>query len=69
MNKTKALRIVNPLLALLFLAQAATGLIHDHLSYEFFRLVHRTGGILLILAAVTHLYLNWSWVKANFARR
>lgn len=69
MNKTNALRIVNPVLALIVIAQALTGLLQEFIPYELFKLLHRAGGLLLIIAVATHVYLNWSWISAAFIKR
>jgi len=67
MNKQKMLKIVNPVLGLLLVNQAVTGIMHDSLPHEAFEILHM-GGLLLVLLAAVHVWLNWSWVKANFLR-
>lgn len=69
MTKATALKILNPILALLFLNQAATGLLADHLPREAFEILHEGGGYVLIAAVVLHVVLNWAWVKATFFRK
>ncbi len=69
MNKLNALRIVNPVLALIFFSQALTGLAHETIPYEWFKFVHRGGGLLLLAAVSAHVYLNWSWIRATFIKR
>ena len=72
MNKpmrNSILKILNPILAILFLNQILTGLLHDAIpkkAYEFF---HAGGGIFFAVAAVLHVILNWNWFKANFFRK
>jgi len=68
MSKQTALKIVNPLLVVLLLNQATTGLLHEKLPRETFELLH-SGGWLLVLVSILHLALNWNWVKAAFLRR
>ena len=66
----KILKVLNPVLALLVLCQLTTGLCSDILPEGVFEPVHMGGAILLALAALTHLVLNFNWVKASyFARR
>ncbi|MFH1438281.1 MAG: hypothetical protein ABIJ56_21410 [Pseudomonadota bacterium] len=65
MDRVKALRIVNPVMALLALNQGVTALLHDHLSDDVFSIVHEGGGAALLLCAAAHVGLNWSWVKAT----
>ena len=69
MSKTKALKILNPILALLFLSQACTGLLHSSIYYKVYDVVHGGGGIALIVAGLLHIYLNWAWVRSNFFKR
>ena len=68
MNKSFFLKIVNPLLFLMFLSQALTGILNEivrGISQPAFELIHGTGGYILVTLIVIHLYLNWNWVK-NF---
>jgi hypothetical protein len=72
MKKAALLKVVNPVLALLFLAQAVTGIAHDPLqemSYEVWKAIHSGGGLLLVLVAFSHVVLNWSWVRATFLKK
>lgn len=66
MDKTKWLRIINPLLFLFLLYQAGTGLLHEAFNEEVFEVVHPVGGVLLVLLALTHLSLNWGWVRSIY---
>ena len=69
MTKATALKILNPILALLFLNQAATGLLADELPREAFEILHEGGAYLLIATVVLHVVLNWNWVMATFFRK
>ena len=64
MVKQNLLKIINPILAILLLNQAATGILHNVLPHGVFELMHRGGWILVILT-IAHVYLNWGWVKSN----
>ncbi len=66
MKKVKALKIINPLLLIVFISQALTGIGQTYIDAGLLTIVHRVGGILLLIFAITHLSLNWGWVKANF---
>ena len=68
MKKTTALKIVNPILIILFLLQASSGILHDFV-YSFFEIVHKPVGFALVVIAVIHVLLNWSWVKAAFFKK
>ncbi|MDD2752657.1 MAG: DUF4405 domain-containing protein [Candidatus Omnitrophica bacterium] len=73
MNKARWLVWLNPFLLLSLLIQAFSGLIlffnllpaQDELIAE----VHEYNGFVFVLLALTHLTLNWSWVKANFFKK
>ena len=69
MTRNNALKVINPVLGLLVVSQAATGLLNDLLPREVFEISHGVGGLLLVIVAITHLILNWNWVKATFLKR
>ncbi len=69
MNRQQALKIINPLLALLIISQALTGILHNFLPYTIFSPLHIGGGWLLLLCVGIHVWLNWGWIKANFKKR
>ena len=72
MNKPALLKIVNPILVLLFLTQALTGVFHDavqEISYESFKIIHGLGGYIFMLVALVHVILNWQWIQSNFLKR
>lgn len=68
MKKQSVLRVVNPLLALAFLAVAgaAVGRRAGLVDGDLFRLVHPNAGFAFITLAVLHLILNWGWVRTAF---
>ncbi|MDD5223009.1 MAG: DUF4405 domain-containing protein [bacterium] len=68
MKKVKALKIVNLLLFLAFIFQALTGIGQIIIDADLLPLIHKLGGVLLLIFAVIHLILNWGWVKANFLK-
>lgn len=67
--KKFALKVLNPIIALLILNQVFSALLHGVLSHEIFEKVHETGGFLLFIGAVLHLLLNWSWVKTTYLKK
>jgi hypothetical protein len=69
MTRTTALKILNPILAVLALNQVATGLGREALSIDAFEVLHQGGGIVFAVAALLHVILNWYWVRANFLRK
>ncbi len=66
MKRNDALKIVNPILAVLVTSQILTGVLGPSLPYQAFEILHKGGGYLLAATAVLHLILNWNWVKANY---
>jgi hypothetical protein len=66
MDKNKALKVVNPVLALLILNQPFSGFLYSLTDWDAFETIHIGGGILLLLFAGIHLMLNWKWVRFNF---
>lgn len=69
MNKTSALKLLNPVLAFLVLNQPISIYVYEATHYEAFEFLHVGGGALLVIAAALHLMLNWSWVKVNFLQK
>ena len=73
MNKAKLLKIVNPILFVIFAIQTLTalGMFFD-LNYPNTQLlfdVHKYNGLLLIILIVFHIFLNWNWIKANVFKK
>jgi len=69
MKRNSIFKILNPVVAILFLNQILTGILHDAIPKEAYEFFHEGGGILFAVAVVLHVILNWNWVKANFYRR
>lgn len=69
MQSNSILKILNPVLAVLFLNQILTGIFHDAISKETYELLHGFGGMLITIAIVLHVILNWNWVKLNFYKK
>ncbi len=70
MTKKTGLMIINPILGVAFLMSASGGLIKnffpDAIPYEMFQIVHPMAGIVLTVAVIIHIWLNWTWVKTSF---
>lgn len=69
MNKNQLLKIVNPLLGVLLLNQALSGVFGDTLGPELFEVLHVTGAVLLVVGVIVHVFLNWTWVAHNLLRK
>lgn len=63
MNKGKMLKIINPLLSIVFFCLAGTGLFQSIIPYEVFHTVHGKLGYAFVILAIIHIYLNWNWIK------
>ena len=63
--KIKALKIVNTILALLFILIIISLVLIKVFDLEFGEDLHETCGILFAVLALVHIYLNWAWIKLN----
>lgn len=66
MKKNTALKILNPVLAVLLINQVLTGLFGRELSHEAFEIFHKKAALVLATLVVLHLILNFNWIKANY---
>jgi len=69
MQRTALLKILNPILGVLLVNQVVTGLLHEYLLDELYEILHGGGGLLLAMATIVHVIMNWNWVKTNFLKR
>lgn len=69
MKRNSILKILNPILAILFLNQILTGILHGVIPKQAYEFLHEGGGVSFAIVAVLHVILNWNWVKINFFRR
>jgi len=69
MNRQEGLKLLNPILAMVFLNQVATGLLRDSLSPETFEVLHEGGALVLSVVIIGHLLLNGNWIKAQYFRK
>ncbi len=66
MKKNTALKILNPILAVLAVNQAVTAIFSDKLSHETFEIFHQGGGTIFLILIAVHFILNFNWVRANY---
>jgi hypothetical protein len=66
MPKAQILKVVNPLVGVLLVVQAFSGIFRDSLSRNAFEILHEVNGFVFLAAVAVHVTLNWSWIKANF---
>ena len=69
MSKNKALKVVNVVLLVLIINQAATGMLAMKLPHEVFEWGHARAAFVLLAVAAVHILLNWNWVKANYFKK
>ena len=69
MNRAFLLKILNPVLAVLFFNQVISAMMHGILSRALYGFLHEAGGKLFTLAVILHIILNWSWIKANYFKK
>jgi len=68
--KNKALKIINPILFVLFaLALVAMVLMQLELGSRFIYNLHVISGGLFFALGIVHLILNWGWVRNSFFKR
>ena len=68
MKKAVVLKAVNILLALSFIWVAVTALLHEQIPRVFHN-VHPIGGFLFTALAITHIILNWNWIKNSYFKK
>jgi len=69
MAKNKMLKLLNPILAVLIVTQALSGMLRFHLPPKVFDVVHEGGGVVLVVGVGLHLVLNWAWIRNTYRRR
>jgi heme A synthase len=69
MSKNKALKVVNVLLLVLLINQAATGMLAMKLPHEVFEWGHQRAAYVLLTVAAVHTLLNWNWIKASYFKK
>jgi hypothetical protein len=67
-SNVKLLKIVNPILVILFIIQAGSGIFHEVIPFEVFEKVHGSIGYVFAAGVAVHFVLNWSWIKINFLK-
>lgn len=69
LKKQYVLKLVNPVIGILFIVQGGSGIFHESIPYEIFEVVHGIGGYLLVAGIISHVLLNWSWFKTAYSKR
>lgn len=66
MTRNSVLKVINPLLLILFILQILTGYFQFDVAY--FSEIHEIGAILLIIFLILHIIFNWKWIKTNILK-
>jgi hypothetical protein len=66
MKKNTLHKILNPILVVFALNQAATAIFSDELPPKVFEVLHQGGGFVFLAIITVHFILNFNWVKANY---
>lgn len=69
MNKRTLLLITNTVLLLAFLTQITTVILLKIFGSHAVLEIHENVGLVLILSAIMHVYLNWSWIRSNIFKQ
>jgi TRAP-type C4-dicarboxylate transport system permease small subunit len=69
MNRAQLLNVVNALLGVSVSVQIVTGVFRDVLPPAVFLAVHPVNGYVFAVLAITHIYLNWNWIRMTFFTR
>jgi hypothetical protein len=70
MNKQTQLKILNVVVAAVFLSQALSGILRSFdLWPDGLWLLHTKGGYVLVAVIVLHLGYNWKWVVSQFFKK
>jgi len=64
MKKQTQLKVVNVVVALLFIVQAGSGMAHSFIPDQVF-VIHGYTGFAFAIFVVLHLILNWTWIRSN----
>jgi hypothetical protein len=65
LNKQKLLKPVNSMMAIDFFCLAGTALSDDIIPKDIYRVIHPIFGYVFLACVVSHVFLNWAWVKSN----
>ena len=68
MKRNMLLKIINPVILILFIPQAFTALFRDHISLKTFEILHEGGGTILICLIAAHIILNFNWIKVTYLK-
>jgi len=66
----KALKIINPILLLIMLAQGISGVFMKFgWLYSPMYMIHNVTGFILLGLVFLHILFNWSWIRNNILKK
>jgi cytochrome b subunit of formate dehydrogenase len=71
MTKARMLKILNPIMAIVFIAVIKAMFLYKFSPIvsmrgsELLAKIHTTAGVILFFLVVFHIYLNWNWVMTQ----
>ena len=69
LNMQKALKVVNPIMAIDFVLLAITALSDDIIPKDIYKIIHPIFRYTFLACVLSHVYLNWTWIKNNFFKK
>ena len=69
MNRFAMLKVLNPIVLLVALFQAGTGIYLHYRGTPLMYDIHFDSGLFLVALILIHLALNWNWVMMNYFKR
>ncbi|MCX7726867.1 MAG: hypothetical protein N2053_08460 [Chitinispirillaceae bacterium] len=65
----KLLKIINPIIGILFFFQAMGGIFHKFIPYTLFKTFHGPSGYILSVGILLHIILNRQWFISVFFKK
>ncbi|MCI1209806.1 MAG: hypothetical protein LKF96_10225 [Treponema sp.] len=69
MQKKNFLKPVNSIMAIDFICLVLTALLHEVIPYDLYSILHPVLGYIFVVLVIFHVFLNWSWIKANLFKK
>ncbi|HMA63550.1 MAG TPA: hypothetical protein VKO63_00085 [Chitinispirillaceae bacterium] len=69
MKPQNVLKIINPVLFVVFVVQLLTVVIQAILYASWVTTVHQVVGFLFFILVIMHIIFNWTWIKNNFFKK
>ena len=69
MIKNRILKVLNPIIAILILNQAITGMFQEPISHHTYEVVHGGASVVTVIAVIIYVTLDWKWISSNYFKR